>query len=830
MRLLHLLLVLLLPCSSNSNTVHGKEERTSDENIKLKRSLLQSHKKPNILIILADDVGTSDIPYWGDNIVPMENIQKLQSQGVTFMDAHASPLCAPSRYMLLSGNYPHRGLKKGGTWNMSANQNQFIHNQKSIAEVLKDQHNYHTGMYGKWHLGGRVPSGGTYSNDKTRPLSCCNIDWKKPMEDGPNDIGFDESFYTLGGIQSPPYSFFRNGYLQTNVDEIKFWRKGSYATVNDNGESIIGSPGEGNPDWDSTEYNTKLVKEVDNFLERHDTSDPFFLYVGLGPVHMPHSPVKFYLDGTPVAGTFGDPHLDMLYELDLVIGSMMSSVEDRGLMENTLVIFASDNGGLTKDINHTDEFGRHFRGGKGDVWEGGHTIPMIMRYDGVLGADQKRTGLVGLNDIYATLADFVGFDIPDGSAQDSISFADHALTELMDSQREYFGVWRWQSNKEYLQALRWSNFKFVVRYSDTKEEYLFDLNTDLKEERNLLREGSEKYDKLYKQMFAELRRLGICPLDVEEPFFLIYGSDAVSKVTCDYFREDTSRCEDQIIGELYCNSVCGRYRDICKMYTKTWEKSYPVHVFSQQPSISPTKINLDTPTNDICIDNPQFTFERLNGDTKDCNWLGEKDARKERYCGDESIASECKLACDRCTAETPSPPTHNSCTDNPQFTFEKISGGIANCNWLGKKDARINRYCSDESIASECILSCDRCKITTAPSQSPLNCEDDEDFEFVDENGWSWNCAWVSIELQRIDTRCQNEVIANACKSTCGKCPHNCANTDSFTFFNSQGEKDCSWLCKNGDIKVVQNRQTKNCIGDVLENCCEACKAGPGCA
>ena len=330
MKLPQLLLVVLL--SSSSNAVNEDQ-----------RSLHQ-HKKPNILIILADDVGTSDIPYWGDNIVPMQNIQKLQSKGVTFMDAHASPLCAPSRYMLLSGNYPHRGKKKGGTWFLSADQNQFIHNQKSIAEVLKDQFNYHTGMYGKWHLGGRVPSGGTYNNNQ-QPLSCCNIDWNKPMEDGPNDIGFDESLYTMGGIQSPPYSFFRNGYLQTNVDDIKFWEKGSHATINDNGESIIGKPGEGDPDWDSTEYNTKLVKEVDNFLENHDTSDPFFLYVGLGPVHKPHSPVKFYLDGTPVAGTFGHPHLDMLYELDLVIGSMISSVEDRGLMDNTLVIFASDNGG-----------------------------------------------------------------------------------------------------------------------------------------------------------------------------------------------------------------------------------------------------------------------------------------------------------------------------------------------------------------------------------------------------------------------------------------------------------------------------------------------------
>ncbi|GFH49945.1 hypothetical protein CTEN210_06421 [Chaetoceros tenuissimus] len=818
MRLPQLLLVLLL--SSSSNVLNGKEHGISDLNNEDKRDLQQQkNKKPNILILLADDVGTSDIPYWGDNIVPMHNIQKLQSQGVMFMDAHASSICAPSRYMLLSGNYPHRGLNSGGTWSWLNNQNQFLNNQKSIAEVLKDQFNYHTGMLGKWHLGGGVPSGGTYSKDTKRPLSCCNIDWKKPMEDGPNDIGFDESFYTMGGIQSAPYSFFRNGYLQTDIDDIKFWEQGSYATVNDNGESIIAKPGEGDPNWDSTEYNTKLVKEVDNFLENHDTSDPFFLYVGLGPVHRPHSPVKFYLDGTPVAGTFNDPHLDMLYELDLVIGSMISSVEDRGLMDNTLVIFASDNGGIVKDIRHTNEFGRHFRGGKGTVWEGGHTIPMIMRYDGVLGAGEKRTGLVGLNDVYATLADIVGFDIPDGSAQDSISFADHALSEAVDSKREFFGIFHWP---KVSYALRWGSFKYaVIHTSDTKkEEYLFNLDYDVKEERNLLIEGSQFHKRKKNQMATELRRLGLCPLDIEDKFLLTNGPDAGSRVTCNYFRKDKSRCEDQLLGELNCNSVCGRFRKDCKYYDNTWSTSYPAHFLSRQPSVSPTTIKVDTPTNDSCVNNPQYTFERNEGTTGNCNWLGENDVRKQRYCNDESIASECLLACDRCvvpspttnetpspttnetpspttnetpsptTNETPSPTSNDSCVDNPQFTFERNEGTTGNCTWLGEKDVRIQRYCGDEIIASECSLTCDRCVVPSptindtpsSPTQSPFD--------------------------------------------------PSCTNTPGFKFQTSGGKKECKWICAHKQRKVIRNRKRNNCQGEVKDKCCAACKAltGPRCA
>ena len=113
--------------------------------------------KPNILIIFADDVGTDDVPgYWdkSDN-VDMPHLEKLMAQGTTFTDAHSTPLCSPSRYTLLSGNYPHRGQRDSCVWTLNYEKSQFIPGQQSIAQVLNDN-GYHTSMFGKWHLGGKT--------------------------------------------------------------------------------------------------------------------------------------------------------------------------------------------------------------------------------------------------------------------------------------------------------------------------------------------------------------------------------------------------------------------------------------------------------------------------------------------------------------------------------------------------------------------------------------------------------------------------------------------------------------------------------------------------
>ena len=159
--------------------------------------------RPNILLILADDVGTGDV--YSMDKVQMPNLNALMGKGIKFTDAHSTPLCAPSRYMLLSGNYPHRGRNPNGTWSMiQGDTNQFTNGQVSIAQVLKGESGgYDTFMAGKYHIGGRVPLNkpGAVLNTNNL-LSDDGHDWNnQPLFDGPQDIGFGKSYMTDQGIQ-----------------------------------------------------------------------------------------------------------------------------------------------------------------------------------------------------------------------------------------------------------------------------------------------------------------------------------------------------------------------------------------------------------------------------------------------------------------------------------------------------------------------------------------------------------------------------------------------------------------------------------------------------
>jgi arylsulfatase A-like enzyme len=575
------LIALVCPAVMSLAVVEGKKEQINVfKNLDGIPHHGEDKKRPNILIILADDVGTGDLPVYYNGstaLVDMPNIQRLAGMGVTFLDAHASPLCAPSRYMLLSGNYPHRGRKTKGTWTIGGNHNQFRENQKSIAEALQEQANYTTAMFGKWHVGGKIPVTEGWSNtdirNRTHMLTHKGYDWSQPLIEGPQDTGFASSFITPNGIQNSPYAFLRDGYLTMDVSEARTWPRGMRYT-GQYGKSEVKRQGEGDPNWESSAYNMIIVNETEAFLDNHlasESDDPFFAYVALGAVHVPHTPPDYYLDGTLIAGKYPSPHMDMLFEMDKAVGSVVSMVEDRGLAEDTIIIFASDNGGI-KPANDSSEYGHDshgpLRGYKGSVYEGGHRVPLIFRWDGNFPAGETRSKLVSITDIYKTLCQITDIKKPAGSAVDS-----HGLTEYIysgnntSSLKRNFGAWDFvrkdfRINAESIQS---DNLKLVVHYdyeTNTRKSELYDLDKDIGETNNIASQNV----KMRKKLLRRLRKIGPCPKkDVNKSFNL--AEAAGQRVTCQYFRDDISRCNLFFVGEINCPTICqSRFPALCTSY------------------------------------------------------------------------------------------------------------------------------------------------------------------------------------------------------------------------------------------------------------------------
>mmetsp|Transcript_8380 Transcript_8380/g.10603 ORF Transcript_8380/g.10603 Transcript_8380/m.10603 type:complete len:570 (-) Transcript_8380:138-1847(-) len=551
-------------------------------------SLLYSSEgaNPNILVILADDVGTGEVPgYWNTGGVDMPNLEDLVSKGTVFKDVHSTPLCATSRYVLLSGNYQHRGTRYKGSWSPKYTRSQFKRKQRSLAKLLKNRGGYHTFMAGKWHLGGKVPTVDGFTPksiwvDQKTILTNSDHNWAKPLQYGPQDIGFDSSVITTEGIQNPPYAFLRDGYFNIDIPSgVKYWNNGTYAA--EHGKSIIKEEkdGEGAAEWDSTAYNMRLVNETKIFLDSHLASSdkPFFGYVALGSVHTPHSPPDKYIDGSTVSGKYPTRHMDLLGEMDKVVGSLVEALDERQLLEDTIIIFTSDNGGLggnngceeaghngSEEAGHncSEEAGHNgsgpLRDQKGSIYEGGHRVPLIMRWDkGNVQANQTRSHLVSLSDIYRTLTDIVGIRVPARQAIDSVSFANYIADENnTEKLRTYLGVWKMKRHAMVAESIRKDNYK-LVRHTGNGTVELYDLDKDISESQNIITDNSA----LAEEMYTELKSFGPCH-DTAKRFQIKKKNGAIVNTSCKWFKrkKTITRCENFAEGQIHCRLTCERDR------------------------------------------------------------------------------------------------------------------------------------------------------------------------------------------------------------------------------------------------------------------------------
>ena len=379
--------------------------------------------KPNIIYILADDMGYGDMGCNNpDSKIPTPNLDRLAEQGMRFTDAHAgSSVCTPSRYNILTGRYSWRTrLKRGIVWEWDA---PLIEpEQKTVAQLLRDEA-YATHCVGKWHLGwnwatthGRHPNEDVEFgewNDPLREEVGKTIDYTKPIEGGPVDRGFDSYF----GVDVPnfhPYTWFEDDHLveQPSIDKP---------------EGMYGHPGLMVPGWKLEDMIPELTRRAVNRIEEQATADqPMFLYF---PLTSPHSPVvpNEPFKGMSGAGNYGD----FVCEVDWVVGQVCDALERTGQAENTLLIFTSDNGPEVRTRDDVGVYERaqndgHYsmgglRGVKRDVWEGGHRVPFIARWPAITPEGTVCRQLVTLGDFMATCAEIIGVELGDGEGEDSVS-------------------------------------------------------------------------------------------------------------------------------------------------------------------------------------------------------------------------------------------------------------------------------------------------------------------------------------------------------------------------------------------------------------------------
>jgi arylsulfatase A-like enzyme len=376
-------------------------------------------KRPNILFILADDVGYGDVRcFHAASKIPTPNIDRMAREGIRFTDAHSpSGVCSPTRYGVLTGRYAWRGWLKRGV--LLAYSPAMIEEGRLTVAGLLQQQGYRTAAVGKWHVGMTFTKANgeivTQKDGYIRDAS--QIDFSKPITGGPVDCGFD---YFFGNAACPT-----TDYLYSYIE--------NRATV---GRPTIAEPG-GNYEKDQpmTEYRAGMrspgfdlttvdvtLKDVSvRFLEEHAKArpeQPFFLYHAMSGAHMPILPAKEFR-GKSGVGLYGD----FVMEADWVVGELIKTVDRLGLGENTIIIFTSDNGPEVCVREVRQAFGHNasgtLRGLKRDNWEGGHRVPFVARWTGRIPKGATSTETLCLTDLMATAAAASGATLPDNAGEDS---------------------------------------------------------------------------------------------------------------------------------------------------------------------------------------------------------------------------------------------------------------------------------------------------------------------------------------------------------------------------------------------------------------------------
>ena len=361
-------------------------------------------KLPNIVILYADDMGYGDLAVQNpESKIPTPNIDRLAREGMRFTDGHSSSgICTPSRYALLTGRYHWRDFHGiVGSFGPTV----FKEGQLTMAEMLREQ-GYATACIGKWHLGWDWPAlmepGAKAIQGQGYPPTA--FDWSKSIPDGPLDEGFD-TYFGDDVPNFPPYTWIRD-------DKVVIAPSGplKVAPVPPEGsaECRLGPMAEG---WRLDEVMPRLTEEALAYIDsRRGQNEPFFLYFPFTSPHAPIVPTEDWL-GRTEAGPYGD----FVAQTDWTIGQVLRALDRNRFADNTIVIFTADNGPEIYAYERFRKYGHasmgELRGIKRDIWEGGHRVPFVVRWPGVVTPGTVSNALITQVDLVATVASIVGYEL-----------------------------------------------------------------------------------------------------------------------------------------------------------------------------------------------------------------------------------------------------------------------------------------------------------------------------------------------------------------------------------------------------------------------------------
>ncbi len=368
----------------------------------------------NIVILYADDLGYGDLKcYNPTGKIPTPHVDKLAEQGMRLTDAHSSSgVCTPSRFTLLTGRSHWRDFH----WIDRGFDPPLIKEGRLTLPEMLRKSGYYTACIGKWHLGNDWDSIRKPGTPKDS-IEHTDFDWSKPLRGGAHDRGFD---YYFGDnvINFPPYVWLENG-LALTIPDTTFKGKNNTATKEGDWEC---RPGPGMSDWDFHKVLPTLGDKGVEFIQsRKGKPEPFFLYF---PLPSPHAPIipNDEFDGKSKAGAFGD----FVCQTDFICGRILTAIDEAGFSENTIVVFSADNGAEVYAYNRDEKLdhwsSKPLRGLKRDIYEGGHRVPTIIKWPGVIKPGTMSEALFSQADLMATFATYLKFDLPPDSAEDSYDF------------------------------------------------------------------------------------------------------------------------------------------------------------------------------------------------------------------------------------------------------------------------------------------------------------------------------------------------------------------------------------------------------------------------